>query len=1187
MATVETPPAPPVPQPPRQRRERVIAYGDFIEGKLSKTRQQVKSTEIFARLATLGIGVLGLLLAAAIIDHWVSPLGTAMRWLFLLALVGGSAWYFITAVLPFFRRAINPVYAARTIEEHAPALKNSLVNLLLLRNHGHEISRPVLEHVEQQAATRLTQVQAEDAVDRSRLIRLGYVLLAVAAACAIYKLISPKDPFQTFRRVVAPWSGVAAPTVVQIVDVRPGDTSVFTDGFVEVEATVRGLRGDDSVTLYYSTDDGRVVDQAIAMQSPDRDDVYRCALPGGSDGLQQSVHYRIVAGDDQSPTYRVIVNVPPAIAVTRLDYEFPTYTGLEPQVIEKRGDVTALEGTKITITAEANQDIAADSAFLDFNGDGTLDLPMAVEGKTARVSFTLRADAGYANYQLRFTNAQRHENPQPVRHKIQVVVDQSPEVEIVSPDKKEVELPLNGELKIQVAAADRDFRLRQVSLAAENAKSAGSLIVNEDLLNAPAPGQEKPFAGGHTFRPAQVPGLAAGDTVHFWAIARDNKEQSGQYQPNVAQTEKYTIKITEPQENAPREDQPQPNDGGQNDQPMNQPMQGGENSQQNQPGGEGQQQKPDNKQGEGDKSEGAGGQGGGEAQNDEEQQSDADGQFAKNFQKAQDLAAKERQEQNNGGGEGGQGEQPENSPPQNQGGQATNNQDNTGQRPNSEQNNGGGERDETGMGGGSPQPMKGAQGNEQPPQTPKRNEPGMADPMQGTAEKTDDPTGAGQQKGVNNDGSMGTGGENTMNSTAPPSNQEDAREQGMGEESNATRNSEGGEDMPDGGEKKGPTEADGMGAGAKNTPMDQPSQKKPNKNGADDAMKTGGDSETPRGAGAGGQESEDNVSGPKPQGEEGVKNRTNQPMDPGDNKSQKNEADSPGTTKETNSNQQGGEEGDRKGGNQKGGGQSGGAKGTGGAGSNTASDSGAKAAAGKGMGEDSDEAGTDTKADHETGKSAGDEAGQGSKTRSGNSASGQEERDSGQKTRPMGDPGQAPPDQAPGDNQPQPDKGDRSANGQQNKSGRGAADPSGSAEAGPSGAADGPVRHNTPQGDLEADEADAEFAKKQTDLLLDKLSVDAEAERLRQQMELSPEEFAEFQRRLKNLRQDADLNDRQGDAARKILQNLAGPRGTSLESNQPKDDASGLNEGLRKPLPDDKGGDLLRSFLKDRGKVGR
>src|SRR5690606_27478780 len=142
-------------------------------------------------------------------------------WICLLGIVIGGGYYAVRVIIPLLLRRVNAVYAALAIEQNLPTLKNSLVNLLLLRNSGSSASAAVLEAVEAQAASRLAQVDTEVHVDRTRLIRLGYVLIGVMALAALYKFVSPKDPLQTFQRVFSPWAAISAPTRVQIARVTP------------------------------------------------------------------------------------------------------------------------------------------------------------------------------------------------------------------------------------------------------------------------------------------------------------------------------------------------------------------------------------------------------------------------------------------------------------------------------------------------------------------------------------------------------------------------------------------------------------------------------------------------------------------------------------------------------------------------------------------------------------------------------------------------------------------------------------------------------------------------------------------------------------------------------------------------------------------------------------------------------
>src|SRR5207237_8374196 len=142
------------------------------------------------------IGVLLLFLFAALVDHFLG-LGLVGRYVAFAVLAAGSLWHLVFQVGPLLVRAINPAFAARTIEEATPTLKNSLINFLLLKQDRSRIREIVYQAVERQAAADIAAVPVEATVDRSRLIHAGYVLCGIMAVIAAYKILSPKDPFQT------------------------------------------------------------------------------------------------------------------------------------------------------------------------------------------------------------------------------------------------------------------------------------------------------------------------------------------------------------------------------------------------------------------------------------------------------------------------------------------------------------------------------------------------------------------------------------------------------------------------------------------------------------------------------------------------------------------------------------------------------------------------------------------------------------------------------------------------------------------------------------------------------------------------------------------------------------------------------------------------------------------------------
>ncbi len=109
-------------------------YGDFIHKRLEHTRRQVRLADVVSAMMLLATVSLLFFLAVALLDHWVFQHGlsfTARLGLFALWIAGAGifAWRFL--VPPLVNR-INPVFAAHTIEQGRPTLKNSLINFLLL-----------------------------------------------------------------------------------------------------------------------------------------------------------------------------------------------------------------------------------------------------------------------------------------------------------------------------------------------------------------------------------------------------------------------------------------------------------------------------------------------------------------------------------------------------------------------------------------------------------------------------------------------------------------------------------------------------------------------------------------------------------------------------------------------------------------------------------------------------------------------------------------------------------------------------------------------------------------------------------------------------------------------------------------------------------------------------------------------
>ncbi len=1056
----------------------------FVDEQIRRTRRALKMVDLVAGCITLVIGVLSYLLTMAVLEHWVVPggLNPTTRAMLLIVLVAGVLWYSWRYFWPLMSRPINPVYAAHTIEQGSPTLKNSLLNLLLLRSRRRQISRQVYEAIETQAAQRLSQAPLDSAVDRSSILRLGYVLVAVVALCSLYRILSPKDPLASAGRLLMPWANIPVPSRVQILDVQPGDTSVARGEQLTISAEVLGKGEEEPVRLFYSQADGQISNQEVLMTGDEAGLRFTAQVPGrialgSSGGIQGDLVYHLEAGDARSPDFHVSVFSQPTLVVERIRYEYPLYTRYPPREEAFTGDISGLEGTIVTLYAVANQPI--DKAHVDFEADGRHDILMNSEELSASVRFPLefkedRRTPKHKSYVLRYTTDEGRTNPSPPKYRIHVERDLSPEIELIEPTEELLDVGLQEEVSIGVEARDPDFALHNLAVLGE---VAGERVMKESLLSTDHTGR---FSGKLKIVPEEL-GLREGDVMEYWAAAADNRRP----EPNLAFSAHQKIRIVGPgkREGLPdNEQENQPGDGQAGDS-------AGENGEQ----GEGQ---------EGEGQEGQSGAGGNQQQDGESQQQGEGGQG---------------QQQN---GESGEGEQ------QSQGGQS-------GEGEGESQGESGGQSE----GEGSSESQQGAQNGESSDSSPSDSQ---GEPSAGNERVSPDGDNDGeafdriakhlqekQEEGQNGEGSesgdgqqqqsgdsQGSEGEQSDGEQAdgeradggqekPEENQnsagaeQNAAEQQGEESQDQTAAGEGDSDQQGESEGEGGTEqqeqSEGEGSQGEPSPQEQSGS---GQQGSE--QEQGGNEQGDSPAAEMSQEQGEAGGGDNPGENEGTPN-SDGAQKPSDKNSETG-AESPTNDQEASaesqskkeSDSEGSQGGDRSGGGQEGAGQQADEEGTGAAGENQSAEDGAGQSSETGEGETGEKPGGEQTAEGETGESSGDQPGEGSE---------------------QGDQAGAKPGEGESEGTPKP--------------GESPSDPSESSGGTPEGGGTGSNDSSPPPGgELEpADEANLDYARKQTDLVLDTLEEQLRKkqvdEELLEKLGWTADELKRFVDRWKNLKDQA------------------------------------------------------------------
>ena len=1215
------------------------AYDHAVEQHLRATQAQVKLVDIVSNSLLLIVGALAFTLVVAWIDHWVFALGFWSRLLALFILLGGSGWWFATRILPLIIKRINPVYAAQTIERAEPSLKNSLINFLLLRNEREKVHAVVYQAVGQRAATDLSHVPAENIVDYSHLLKIGYVLAALVVVGAIYKIVSPKDPFQSAARIVAPWADIDRPSRVSIEEVTPGDVTVFQGEQIEISANIKGA-ADDDVRVVFNTLDGQFIDQQSAMQPEETGLRYTATIPGDDYGAQTSLQYRIVAGDAQTRWHNVEVVPAPHILVTKVEYTPPRYTRRE-KYSDTRGDIEGLEGTLVTVHARANR--AIESATLEFDPlpEGVTAEARAssagesysirqIDGENLTTSFYLRRTADgksawHKQYTIRFRTSDGYRNEKPIVHSIEVKPDVAPLVEILSPEETTASVPLNRKLEIEVRAIDPDFALTNVRVVGIK---GGSDLFDVTLLNSTS-GHSGQVVKKFEFAPAAY-GLAVDDEVEYWAIAQDNRRaaKTDTPEPNITRsTPSYRIKIIDPIAGAepPLAEETDEGAGEGGAEAESESSSGGSPDEGNTGGGEG--ESPD----EGDESSeesgadgmnsessesGSGNSGSNSGQSGSES-SEAGEESSKSSGGAGNESSESRSNDSQGGSEGGSSSSQNSDSASDQGGSSQQGGESSGQRDQPIENDGSRDGDifdainehrkQQEQGGGDSQNSNsqdfnsGEDGGQNSEQSAGRDPAGNAsnDSNSGGAQQDQNSQqdnggsssssgGANQQNGNQNQSGSGEESSGGGNSKQQPQN---GSSQGQENSGGASSQQQPGEENSGGSDSQqnqggANDQQQNQDAGGSNSEGGQPQGgakpegEKPESGGGSEQQQNGGGMGQNDKSGAG--QKTDGGGSPQSQAEDQQRNKDKSGGAQQGGQQQQDGGKSPGGSKKD-SDSQGGSGGDRKGGGEQGGGQSSKQQGQDSAGSSSSGEQGDGAAQEQGAGQSGNRAGGDQIADNPTGNS-GEQAGEGSNT--GNASGGERNDDQPrQGDRESGDPSSSGSQAGGGSPQdpnanPQDSRGDRVTN--SSGEGRGTL-PTGGGKPADNHRSDIPLRDEEPG----SDKANLEYARKATDMTLEYLKnqKDSPDPELLDKLGWTKEEMNSFIQRWERMKRSAKSAGDSSDEARRLDDSLRSlglrpARGASQTSAAGGTRLSAQRDGSSRSRPPKEYADQYRAFSK-------
>ncbi len=452
-----------------------------IAGIWRRSRRHVAFTGLIRALVRpLAVATLILLVdSLLLLPTWLRATGVL---LILVSLGAGAALWFIRPLSSRF----NAVSVAARIESKFPDLGERLESATELwdkRGAGrHGYSTAFIDALVTETASEIAGVDLSPAArvsGRRRAARtLGLTVLAsVVIVVALGSRVGPAA-----ERLLHPFARVERISVG--IAVEPGDTELVAGENLLVTAVVtgpadapamlvfqfegeavleramreagetavaRGMMGQGETVVGRGTMEQEKTDEAVGQESRGRK--YEASLID----VRTPLTYSITAGDVQSPWFRVNVLERPFVSSIRLDYTFPSYSGLVPRTIdENNGDITALKGSEVTVTITAGKPLEA--AALLMGSGRRIDL-----SRRGPSTFTgVIAVGGSDTYSIELRDADGLFNRTPPVYSIVAVRDEYPLAKIVEPGEDR-EVPHDMMLPLTTSAID-DYGISRLRL---------------------------------------------------------------------------------------------------------------------------------------------------------------------------------------------------------------------------------------------------------------------------------------------------------------------------------------------------------------------------------------------------------------------------------------------------------------------------------------------------------------------------------------------------------------------------------------------------------------------------------------------------------------------------------------------------------------------------------------------------
>ncbi len=374
---------------------------EFVEKQIERARQHIRVLDWFSTGLFLLIGSLAFLLVVLLVDRSIeTPAGTV--WAVVgLYLASAAGFIYVTLYRPS-RRQINPFYAARRVETSMAGSKNSVINYVDLKD-DEKIPGSVKTAIGVRAAKDLKHVDLNRVLQKRQILWLAGVAAFFFVAALVVALLPPTRTSLALRSP------------------KEGNITILQGEEFHVEVELNGRipapaeRDHARVRLWFNADDPANFEERPLEPVEGQKRLFSITVPAKQ--TRNGFHYKLLAGNTQSPDYEVKVRIIPQFTGWSVEYAYPEYKQLEPLKTEDP-NLVGYYGTTVTLTAFTNRPVKSGNIEIEGQPEAIAGQLLDDNAEAIRFRFSMLRNS---RYRIRFITSDGDKNPDPQRYRMSLI----------------------------------------------------------------------------------------------------------------------------------------------------------------------------------------------------------------------------------------------------------------------------------------------------------------------------------------------------------------------------------------------------------------------------------------------------------------------------------------------------------------------------------------------------------------------------------------------------------------------------------------------------------------------------------------------------------------------------------------------------------------------------------------------